>query len=178
MFSNTLGIVIFVLLICGMLGISLFHSKLRWQAKAALIAASITSGLILWSNLAGLSGWPTTEPLPERFLLQWMLVEEPSKNRHTTGAIYLWITPEAQARSPLTLYRKERLTQRLYRLEYSRQLHEQLEVLKAGLQAGQPTMIQLEHLVTINAENPQNRNSRESDIRLRLIPPPLLPSKN
>ena len=37
-------------------------------------------------------GWPTTDELPDKFLVRWAVVNEPDKKRKTEGAIYIWVT--------------------------------------------------------------------------------------
>lgn len=87
----------------------------RWPAwlKGLLVAAVAVFHFWVDDVAHNLSGWPTTDPLPERFSLLAVVVEEPSKK--SDGALYVWVNaieagkPAAQPRA--------------YRLAYTKDLH-------------------------------------------------------
>ena len=45
-----------------------------------------------WHGHKALSGWPSDDPLPERFRLHYATVEDPDKASRTPGTIYLWVS--------------------------------------------------------------------------------------
>jgi len=104
-------------------------SAWHWAVKAAAIA--LTAGFVVVAFLAieALLGWPTETPPPARFQLHAAVVLEPDRDR-PTGAIYLWLSPRAadgeRAGPP-----------RAHALPYSRELHEQTERARQGLQEGE-----------------------------------------
>ena len=98
----------------------LLNMNLRstWPWTVKLAATLVTSALLVVVYLAMLAllGWPTSEPLPDRFVLISADVQEPAKGRDDQGAIYLWAKPvEGSASEP-----------RAYRLPYSEKLHGQV----------------------------------------------------
>ncbi len=98
----------------------LLNMNLRstWPWTAKLAATVVTSALLVVVYLAMLAllGWPTSEPLPDRFVLISADVREPIKGRDDEGAIYLWAKPAEEPGSE----------PRAYRLPYSEKLHGQV----------------------------------------------------
>jgi hypothetical protein len=60
-------------------------------------------------------GWPSTNPVPEKFLLHGAVIEEPDKDRGVDGTIFLWL-------SDLTTYQPAEQP-RAYIMPYSKRLH-------------------------------------------------------
>ena len=76
----------------------------RWWIKAgAIIATTIFFG-VTFQALGGLTGWPTTQRLPDRFALVWSTVVEPDKKTNNPGGVYIW----AQELTPTTYPRPSR----------------------------------------------------------------------
>jgi hypothetical protein len=66
-------------------------------------------------GLKALQGWPTDEPLPERFDLLAEQVIEPDSRAGKPGAVFLWVRSSDDERP------------RAYRLSYSKALHEEAD---------------------------------------------------
>jgi hypothetical protein len=62
-----------------------------WRVKAGSIALVSVFYGATWFGLQALEGWPTAQPLPERFRLQWIAIDEPDKRSGSDGAIYFWV---------------------------------------------------------------------------------------
>jgi hypothetical protein len=80
--------------------------------------------------------------MPARFEIKWLITEEPGKKTGGNGAVYVWavdLDTGRGARKPffLQLHRKgERPEPRLYRLPYSRPLHEQAREIQEQIRGG------------------------------------------
>jgi hypothetical protein len=104
---------------CGV-AVLLLNMNLRstWPWTVKFAATVVTSALLVVVYLAviALLGWPTSEPLPDRFVLISADVQEPVKGRDDEGAIYLWAKAvEDPGSEP-----------RAYRLPYGEKLHGQV----------------------------------------------------
>lgn len=74
-------------------------SKGNWAIKAAVIPLTLYLCISIGAALPDLAGWPSTSPLPSKFLVHWLVVKEPTKKINATkgsvskeGAIYVWAT--------------------------------------------------------------------------------------
>jgi hypothetical protein len=62
-----------------------------WKVKVgAILLVSALYG-VSWYGIVGLEGWPSGEPMPDRFRLQWVAIDEPDPEGGDTGGIYFWI---------------------------------------------------------------------------------------
>lgn len=144
---NSIGIpVSFVLLSAIGLWI-LIYGKGYWWIKSIFIFLTITFSITLWASLSELSGWPTDVSAPEKVIVHWVLVKEPSKlNSNDKGFVYLWATEidsENKAKktkinkwtSPFVA-KKHSIEPRIYRLPYSENLHKKavqaMKMIRAG----------------------------------------------
>lgn len=117
--SLTLAYLLPVLL----LAVILLRAQLAQWHKAALLALLPLFYVLHYTGISNLSGWPTTQALPERFILLGQQVTQPDKRSGTPGHIHMWVQTLDGRRS------------RLYVLPYSRQLHQKLVTAEA--RAGQ-----------------------------------------
>lgn len=118
-----------VLILLLLLSINLY-SKWSWPVKAATVIVTSAFYVICFLSVPELLGWPTTQPLPERFRLLAIQVDQPNKLTRDEGAIYLWLTDaddESLSAPP-----------RAYRLPYSGPLHELVVSAGAKLKTGSP----------------------------------------
>ena len=75
-------------------------SKGHWALKAVVIAATLYLCVSIGTSLPDFAGWPSTAPLPDKFLVHWTVVKEPDKQTKKEGAIYIWetnLSADAQA---------------------------------------------------------------------------------
>ncbi len=92
------------------------RSTWPWTVKLAATVVSSALLVVVYLAMLALLGWPTSEPLPDRFVLISVDVHEPIKGRDDEGAIYIWAkAPEDPGSEP-----------RAYRLAYSEKLHQQV----------------------------------------------------
>ena len=80
--------------------------------------------------------------MPEKIVVHWVIVKEPSKLIEFDGAIYILLESLEETKdgevSKFFGYQRDRIEPRLFQLKYSRELHEQLAKMKEKLKAGQP----------------------------------------
>lgn len=142
----------------------------RWPGwlKGVLVVA--VTVLYFWGHEAVHQIWglPSTDALPERFVMLAAVVEEPSPKH--AGAIYLWVSTP-QENGPV-------LAPRAYKLPYSKPLHQQVET---GLRKGKDGIAQMG---TAEAKAGTGRGlgwlkpgNDEQEIRIKDLPAPALPEK-
>lgn len=100
-------------------------------------SAVLYFSVALWCSISSLSGWATNNELPNKFVLHWTLISEPSKiNPKEKGVIYFWATELNEDHQP----KKEEINSyvqpfiakhndtepRVYRLPYSEKTHQEL----------------------------------------------------
>lgn len=78
---------LFILILWFVIG-----AKGHWLLKAAVIAMTLHFCISIGLSLQGFAGWPSGEDLPTKFIVHWVVVEEPDKKTKDKGAIYVWAT--------------------------------------------------------------------------------------
>jgi hypothetical protein len=149
---------------CAM-AVLLLNMNLRstWPWTVKLAATVVTSALLVVVYLAMLAllGWPTSEPLPDRFELIAADVREPTKGGDDQGAIYLWAKPAEDPGSE----------PRAYRLAYGERLHGQVI---SALDSSRRGTRQLGTVTGRGSSGPgeqRNVSIRFDDFRGRGLPP-------
>jgi hypothetical protein len=107
-----------------------------WWFKCLLIATTLYFSIAIWFALYDVRGWATDTEMPNKFILHWSLVAEPS-HKHA-GGIFLWAT---EINNDFTIKENKEITfsllkpfspyknldePRVYRKEYTRELHKQM----------------------------------------------------
>tara|TARA_Y100000034_G_C6840923_1_gene380465 strand:+ start:252 stop:965 length:714 start_codon:yes stop_codon:yes gene_type:complete len=104
------GIMLFLLLWL------IIYTEGKWFLKLAAVAATLFFSVSLWHSVDSMLGLPSETQLPEKFLVHWIVVEEPNKVTGDEGSIYIWaknITPPpkeavaTKAKSPLNASKTE-----------------------------------------------------------------------
>jgi hypothetical protein len=168
---SLVGLISAYVLVAAMLLGVLVYSSLRWQVKAAVTAVTSAFYIVTYLSLPPLLGWPVTDPLPEKFRLLAVYVEQPDKLTESEGAIYLWVTDASQlAGKPVP---------RAYRLPYSAKLHETVLGAVAKLSKG---IAQLGEIKEPEGgirpiDNPGRLGQVSVPIEFYDVPDPLLPDK-
>lgn len=67
----------------------------RWAFWVKLGGVLLVSGFLLLAHptLKAISGWPSQDLLPERFVLLSAVFDEPAPGQGSEGAIFLWLHP-------------------------------------------------------------------------------------
>lgn len=165
----TLALVLAFAALVALLGFALLWSRWPGWLKSVLVIATTTLYFYGHSALHGIWGIPSTDALPERFLMLAAAVEEPS-TRHG-GALYLWVS---ELREGLAT-----LEPRSFKLPYSKELHEQIN---EGLKRGRDGVSQMgtaeprdgKLAASFFGLKPGND---EQEIKIRDLPAPQLPEK-
>ena len=141
----------------------------RWPAwlKGLLVVGVTVFYFHAYSVIGTVWGWPSTDALPERFVLLAAVIEEPGAK--TPGALFVWVNalengkPSAQPRA--------------YRLPYAKDLH---ALLNEGMKKAREGVSQLgttEPKVGRNGLSWLRPGSDEQVVKLRDLPSPQLPEK-
>ena len=123
----------------------LTESTVKWYIKTACIAVFCLFTIVFWTTIHTFLGWPANEnDMPEKVLIHWVIIKEPNKFREFDGAIYITLETAEEIKGNKIAkffgYGNDRIEPRLFKLKYSRELHEQLQGLKSKLKTGQPVM--------------------------------------
>ena len=116
-----------------------------------------------------LLGIPSTDALPERFVMLAALVDEPRGK--FPGALYVWVTPIEEGKSFLQ--------PRAYKLPYTRALHEQISDGMRKGREGVPQMGTAEIKQQGNGKGTSwlNPGSDEQEVKIMDLPTPQVPEK-
>jgi hypothetical protein len=141
----------------------------HWPAwlKGLLVLATTTLYFFGHQAVHEMWGWPSSDALPERFVLLAAVFDEPDKR--SEGALYIWVNglhegkPDAQPRA--------------YKLPYSKDLH---ALLAEGMKKARMGVSQMG-----TAEPKRGRSgfswlrpgADEQDLKIRDLPVPQLPEK-
>ena len=121
----------------------LTESQLKWYFKATCISVFCVFTVLFWSTIHTFLGWAANEEdMPDKILIHWVIIKEPNKFTKSKGTIYILLQSAEEIKankvSKFFGYNKNKTEPRLFKLGYTRQLHERLEGLKDKLKQGQP----------------------------------------
>lgn len=141
----------------------------RWPAwlKGILVVGVTVFYFYADSVVHQLSGWPSPDALPERFVLLAAVIEEP--NAKTNGALYVWVNaiengkPGAQPRA--------------YRLPYAKDVHSMLNEGLKKVRQGVSQMGTSEPKVGKGGISWLRPGNDEQVVKIRDLPVPQLPEK-
>lgn len=141
----------------------------RWPAwlKGILVVGVTVFYFYADSVVHQLSGWPSPDALPERFVLLAAVIEEPSAK--TNGALYVWVNaiengkPGAQPRA--------------YRLPYAKDVHSMLNEGLKKVRQGVSQMGTSEPKVGKGGISWLRPGNDEQVVKIRDLPVPQLPEK-
>jgi hypothetical protein len=121
-------------------------AKGHWALKALVIAMTLHCCISIGLSLEGFAGWPSAEVLPDKFIVHWIVVEEPDKRTRAGGAIYVWATAPSSEKEAsdtsawrrffLKLSPSNKGQPRAYGLPYSKGRHEESEGVLTQIKAG------------------------------------------
>ena len=146
------------------------HSRHAVWLKVGVSALVLLFCVTTYRGVWELTGWPTGEVLPERFLLLGSWIQEPDKTENTQGEIALWavaIRDDGPAEDP-----------RSYRLPYGAELHQGLQ--EAQRRMGQGRLQMGQRVLEGGQRNPRAAMRFAPDqlkIEFYDLPDPALPEK-
>jgi hypothetical protein len=127
-----IGLVVSYIALAVLLLVMILYSRLHWTMKAAVVVLASVFYPVSYFSLLQILGWPTAQPLPDRFRLVAAQVYEPEKQQETSGAIYLWVTDVSE--------KAGQVAPRAYVLTYEPTLHNKIEEATKSLRAGVPQL--------------------------------------
>ena len=90
---NAIGIPLTFLGLCAIGLWMIIFSKGFWALKTLFITFCLYFSFAMWFSLSDLSGWATSVSMPQKSIIHWVLVQEPSKfNKKDDGGIFVWAT--------------------------------------------------------------------------------------
>lgn len=107
-------LMVYVLLSFGLLALCL-ATPWRWWVKALMVLLVSAFYFVGQHSFWLVSGWPTTDDLPQRLVLLSAVFDEPSPTRGHEGAIFIWVNP-IKDNAPLSM-------PRVHKLPYEKDLH-------------------------------------------------------
>ena len=87
---GTSGLVAAYVAVAGLLLVLNLNARWPWMVKAFAIALVSALYLVTYYSIPPVLGWPTDQPLPARFHLLAVDVQEPDKASGRSGHIFLW----------------------------------------------------------------------------------------
>ena len=119
----------YVLLAVLLLSLNI-RSSWSWVIKLIAIIITTLGYAGTFYSLDHLRGYPVSEALPDRFEMEWALVDEPDKVSGEEGSIYLWIRELDDLKQPIGL-------PRAYRQSFDEALAERTEEARGMIQDGE-----------------------------------------
>ena len=113
---------------------AIIGSRGWWWVKAPIMLGTVYFGLAVWFSVGSYLGWATPSDPPRKFLVHWVVVDEPSKTGDDEGAIFFLVTklPHDDDAKRVTWqdrtlgvlgYTGDDTNPKLYQRPYSRPLH-------------------------------------------------------
>ena len=145
----------YVLLAVLLLSLNI-RSSWSWVIKLIAIVVTTLGYAGTFYSLDNLRGYPVSEALPERFEVEWALVDEPDKVSGEEGSIYLWIRELDDLKQPIG-------QPRAYRQSFDEALAERTEEARGMIQDGERVVGYVE---IVEAEDTsENASDGETDAR-------------
>ena len=121
---------ILLLVFCGLTFWVLSESQLKWYFKTALISSFCIFTIMFYSLIHTFLGWGAEQAdMPDKVAIHWVIVKEPNKLKNFDGKIYILlesVEDTSGAFSKFFGYKRSKIEPRLFEMEYSRELHEEL----------------------------------------------------
>jgi len=152
-------------------GLVIFSQWALW-IRAGCVVMVTALYFVTYTSLTGLLGWPTGQPLPERFIVLASSINEPDKREGTEGSIHIWATSLEGDRPALR--------PRAYALPYHTAIHNELAEADKRRREGN---VQIGLATTFEASREQRPTdqSRMADpdqrVTIEDLPDPRLPEK-
>lgn len=119
----------YVLLALLLLSLNL-KSSWPWAIKLIAIMVTTLTYMGTFYSLDQLRGYPVSEALPDRFEMEWALVDEPDKFTGEEGSIFLWVRELDELKQPIG-------PPRAYRQSFDEALAERTEEARRMVQGGE-----------------------------------------
>ncbi len=163
----TLAIVISFVVLAALAVLALLWS--HWPAWLKTLLVLGVAVFYFWADEAvhQMWGWPSTDALPEKFVLLAAVIEEPTTK--TSGALYVWLQVLEDG--------KPGRAPRAYKLPYAKDLH---ALLNEGIKKARQGVTQMgtaEPKAGRKGLNWLRPGNDEQVVKIRDLPTPQLPEK-
>ena len=187
-----IGIALGFVLIASLVLWFIIGSKGHWLSKAAIILLSLYFCMSVGLSVGEFMGWPTDEKMPDKFLVHWVVVDEPDPKLGDEGSIYIWIQPLEKSEDKRGSWNDYLLSfydgdsqPRSYRLPYSRELHERAQEALGMIMRGEGVGGTGEGKGKMGAAKGNSKKqgkgggslTRNGGVMFHKLPPPQLPDK-
>lgn len=163
----TLALLLSFVALLLLLLMSLLWSRWPGWLKGLLVVAVSVFYFYAEDLSHRISGWPTPDALPERFVLLAAVIEEPGAK--TDGALYIWVNA-LEGTKPVK-------QPRAYRLPYAKDLHALLDEGMKKNRQGVSQMGTAEPKAGRSGLSWLRPGSDEQVVKIRDLPMPQLPEK-
>ena len=169
---GTTGLVTAYVVVALLLLFSCLYTTWSWVTKSFLIVLVSVFYLTTYFSFPPLMGWPTDSPLPERFNVIALHVQEPDKKNGSEGTVFLWVT-DLETDPKISI-------PRAYKLPFTESLHAKIVQASNKLKKGLPQlgeMIEEEVGPSAVPENSREGGQKSIAIEFFDLPDPLFPEK-
>ena len=163
----TLAVVLSFVVLVLLCTLALVWSRWPVWLRGLLVLGVTVFYFFADSVLHGLSGWPSADAMPERWVLLAAVIEEPGAK--TQGALYLWVNAIENGK-PVT-------EPRAFRLPYTKDLHALLNEGMKKTRQGVSQMGTAEPRHGPRGLSWLRPGSNEQIVKIRDLPSPQLPEK-
>lgn len=165
-------IIAYVALI-SILTFSLIYSRWHWLLKLGLICVVPVFCFMSYESWKQAQGWPTDTDVPERFLVNGAIVEEPDPEKGNEGNIFLWL---------IDLDNHELAAEpRAYRLDYTQKLHTEVQTALRKIRDGQLQIGEFKKPATdfsaVKKKSSRLGLVKDKQLKFFNLPDPALPEK-
>jgi len=193
---STIAIPVTFVILSALLFWYLIGARGKWFVKFMLILIVPLFSLAIWTSLDSYLGWPTVAEPPEKFLVLWVGIKEPNIKTGDDGAIYILLRDmKMQKRennfSAILKFNFDPSEPRIFKLPYSRGMHEEMERVMKMLKKGIPVIGEKDGLAESTlktGDNPGDAGKDDKDgnpgvgkeqiFQFYELPPPKLPNKH
>tara|TARA_B100001175_G_C19489228_1_gene631652 strand:- start:993 stop:1544 length:552 start_codon:yes stop_codon:yes gene_type:complete len=91
MLEERLFLILSYLLIVSLLMLFCFFTSFTRKVKLTGILVVALFYFISWNSYINILGWPSTQELPDKFRISWVVIQEPGKADKKEGGLYLWV---------------------------------------------------------------------------------------
>ena len=109
MIEERLFLILSYLLIASLLLLFCFFTPFTRKVKLTGILIVSTFYFASWNSYINILGWPSTEDLPDKFRISWVIIQEPGKEDRKAGELYLWVRTLNEVNTPYGVPRSYKL---------------------------------------------------------------------
>jgi hypothetical protein len=135
---DVIGLPLAIVFILILLSWFIIKVKIKTYVKLILITITFLVFFGVWNSVVKLKGWAAQGQLPDKYLIQWIIIDEPGKLTKEGGGIFILASDMKKSNNEdINIYVKDNTKEpRLYRISYSRKMHQESQDVIKGLKKG------------------------------------------